>query len=226
MPSLVSLSFLLILLVFVLQAVLSVGKTTSRTGTGPDSDDGTAEVRNFTIPTGSHPFLKYVDETLSIEEGDLHIKFDTTKRVGCGGNSKAGGGSQVVVYQDVPRYFMDLPDHVVEEEIQYRTKEGRWSDRVVLERFYFCVLYGISGLPINYEFNYKDLQKLEAAKGWEIGDRTSDYCTWEGISCQQKKIKEIRLDTYELKGTLPNDLHLLSDMTRLSLKGKNFYSIM
>lgn len=87
--------------------------------------------------------------------------------------------------------------------------------------------------------------KLEKATGWDIflprGNEASveiddgedslsvisspvstisstSYCSWAGITCHDNKVTEIRLDSYELTGTVTPDLQYLTDLTFLDLK--------
>lgn len=168
------------------------------------------------IKDGTHPKIRYNDhEETDISEGpmkDMTIKY------------RVGGGSSVNEYDDTPRYFLLLDDEDVEEEVQYRSEQGQWSERVVLEKMYFCMLFGTSGLPRLSEAP-KEVQKLESVKGWDILERDSDYCTWEGISCDEDgDVIAIRLGSFNLGGTIPSILGDLETLKDLDLRGKNCFS--
>lgn len=123
------------------------------------------------------------------------------------------------VIDDFPRYFLYLPDEVVETEVEYRIDNDRWSDRVILDKLYVSLVYGKTGLPTT---DGKEPNKFVAAAGWNIQlDRKSNHCRWGGITCgARNQIISIRLfDTSNVQGTLPDDLHYLSDLAYLDLKG-------
>lgn len=66
------------------------------------------------------------------------------------------------------------------------------------------------------------MQKLESVKGWDILERDSDYCTWEGISCDvDGDVIAIRLGSFNLGGTIPSVLGHLETLKELDLRGKN-----
>ena len=215
-------------------------------------------------------------------------------------------------FRTTPRYFWGLTEQEVLQEVHYHIIHGRWSDRVLLEKLYFGLLYGLSGLPDDIPHPQRGAgessnngngksysatksntnrggttintsgrkttplsknsatatsssvnnEMLKSAHGWDIYERTSNYCEWEGIECSQVNntsgiatapsttdgvnnddssstsipettsshlplasvqpsftVTEIRLASYALKGTLPHDLYLLSDLRHLDLKG-------
>jgi hypothetical protein len=162
---------------------------------------------NSRIQDGTHPKISYGDQ-IENPVRDLRVRY------------RVRSGS-VYEYEDGPRYFLLLEDEVVEQEVEYRMQNRRWSDRVLLEKLYFCALFGTSGLPKPSDAP-KEVQKLESAEGWEILDRDSDYCTWEGVSCDDDdgKITQIRLGNFELGGTIPEALGYLETLVNLDLRGK------
>ena len=138
------------------------------------------------------------------------------------------GETGVVESDQVPEYFLALDDPAVEQELEYRTQHGRWSDRVLLEKLYFSLLFGKSGFPDDSNPKSRKDQpdqtltcdeKLLKEDGWDIYNRKDDFCNWTGITCKDQKIKEIDLHLFELKGTLMNDLQYLSDLEYLDLRG-------
>jgi hypothetical protein len=137
----------------------------------------------------------------------------------------------------VPQYFNDLSDHVVENEVEYWLEHGRWSDRVILEKLYFGLVFGASGFPDHYYSpngvraaidedadDRGNTSPLEQAGGWDIFVRSDNYCEWPGLTCHNNKITEIRLDDFQLKGTLNDDIHYLTDLEYLDLMGEYILS--
>ena len=133
----------------------------------------------------------------------------------------------------VPQYFTDLSDQVVETEVEYWLEHGRWSDRVILEKLYFGLIFGASGFPDHYyspngvmtaideDADERDeISPLEHAGGWDIFVRSDNYCEWPGLTCHNNKITEIRLDDFQLKGTLADDIYYLSDLEYLDVMGE------
>jgi hypothetical protein len=157
-----------------------------------------------TILEGTHPELSFADK--GGETHDITLLF------------KPLGGSGVYEMASTPRYFWGMQDEDVELEFQYHVKHNRWSDRVILDKLYFSLLYGLSGFPDGDK--PRESQKLELAQGWEIGDRKSEFCGWYGITCSEKgKVIKIELSSLSLTGTLPKDLHVLRHLEHIDLKG-------
>jgi hypothetical protein len=101
------------------------------------------------------------------------------------------------------------------------------SWRVLLEKLYFSLLFGKSGFPDDSnpksrkepDQTLKCDEKLQKEPGWDIYNRTDDFCNWTGITCKEQTIKQIDLHLFELKGTLMDDLHYFSDLEYLDLRG-------
>lgn len=203
---------------------------------------------DYLIMDGQHPQISYVEarRTLATNK-DLTMKYRTKKNHASLPNDEdshiqqSQQGETVTVLDDVPQYFSDLNDEAVEAEVEYRVKFDRWSDRVILEKLYFNLMWGKSGFPDHYydsngeiengnkvdesnidstESSTPTIPKLETADGWDIFDRTEDHCTWTGITCDGQKVTEIRLDNYDLPGKITDDIQYLSDLEHLDVKGK------
>jgi hypothetical protein len=156
------------------------------------------------ILAGKHPKLLY---TMNGKyEDEIVIHYEREK-------------GEVYKYDDTPRYFWGLADEEIEYEVEWRTQNGRWSDRVVLGKLYFNLLYGMTGLPDDYVREDQEPNKLETVRGWDIFFREADYCNWKGLVCNEKGIlTEIRLESYALPGILPRDLHVFTDLEIIDLK--------
>jgi hypothetical protein len=115
-----------------------------------------------------------------------------------------------------PRYFAMLSADAMEFEVQYYVQNGRWSDRVLLEILYFSLQHDhTSGGRVDLRSAQIKLSK------WDIHRRTSDHCSWDGISCNQdKQVTQIRLDGLDFTGTLPDELRDLSSLEVLEMKRK------
>jgi hypothetical protein len=167
----------------------------------------TVLAQNYRIRDGTHPQISYANLDL-IPKNSLRVRY----------RKKEGF---VQEYDDGGRYMMVLPDEVIAKEVLHRFQKNRWTDRVLLEKMYFDLLYGDDGPPASFMADPEKQQRLILPEGWDIFDRKSDYCKWQGIKCGKPgKVTEIRLDSYELQGTLPHDLHGLKDLEHLDLKGK------
>jgi hypothetical protein len=157
------------------------------------------------ILAGHHPQLIY--SYAGKFEDEVLLRYEPTE-------------GEVFEYDDAPRYFWGLADEEIEYEVELRTKNGRWSDRVLLGKFYFNILYGLTGLPDDYDQAAKEPNKLETVRGWDIFNRESNYCNWKGLTCnQQGKLIEIRLESYALSGILSRDLGVFTDLEYIELKG-------
>jgi hypothetical protein len=195
--------------------VATTALSTTTTTTEADASQRTSSTTT-SIADGTHPQISFAENVLDPKRADLRIRF-----------KEKGGDKHYNEYDDGPRYFLVLSDQVVEQEVAFRVRQDRWSDRVLLEKLYFGLLYGTSGLPPQYNNKNnnmkqaRELQSLEAAEGWEILDRTSDFCDWEGVTCGRPgTVTEIHLDNMSLQGTLPEDLYFLSNLEHIDLKGK------
>jgi hypothetical protein len=109
-----------------------------------------------------------------------------------------------------------LSADAMEFEVQYYVQNGRWSDRVLLEILYFSLQHDhTSGGRVDLRSAQIKLSK------WDIHRRTSDHCSWDGISCNQdKQVTQIRLDGLDFTGTLPDELRDLSSLEVLEMKRK------
>lgn len=113
-----------------------------------------------------------------------------------------------------PLYFLMLSADALEFEVQHYVQSDRWSDRVLLEILYFS-------LQNDRTSDLRSAQNRLA--NWDIQRRTSDHCSWDGISCNKDKlVTQIRLDNLEFTGTLPDDLSVLSSLEVLEMKRKHF----
>ena len=210
------------------------------------SDSSTEEENEAerTIYHNQHPHMEYILMASNIRDAlrtnqDLKLRYQ--RRVDDDTDDDEGIGEMEVVEVDgVPQYFTDLRDRDVEQEMEYRVEHKRWSDRVILEKLYFGLLFGKSGFPDNYYVNgerdddnddknndsdgdndEEESSKLEKEFGWDIFLRDENYCEWTGIICHDNKITEIRLSNYELKGTLTEDIQFLTDLEYLDLQGQS-----
>jgi hypothetical protein len=158
------------------------------------------------ILSGNHDELLYTNNGKYEDEVVLHYHRNK--------------GDDIFEYDDTPRYFWGLADEEIEYEVEWRTVNGRWSDRVVLGKLYFNLLYGLTGLPDDYVRTDQAPNKLETNRGWDIFYRESNYCEWNGLVCNEHGIlTEIRLESYALSGILPRDLHVFTDLEVIDLKG-------
>eukprot|EP00980_Cylindrotheca_fusiformis_P010929 scaffold2499_cov125-Cylindrotheca_fusiformis.AAC.20 len=144
--------------------------------------------------------LKYSADVTSTEGRTFELSYTTA------------GGSKGKV--ECPRYFLTLTSEVMEAEILFRHKHGRWSDRVLLEILYFS---------LDDDGSSRGKMDIRSAKNrvpkWNLQLRTSDHCTWEGISCNQgRQITQIQLDGLDFPGTLPDELSTLNSLEVLEMK--------
>jgi len=173
------------------------------------------------IALDRHGRIAYVNFAASLEaRKDVKLRYRRTNE---------DSWDEVYELDDVPQYFTDLRDRYVESEVEYRVQHDRWSDRVILEKLYFGLTFGMSGFPEHYyegdNDDANDELKLEPLKldredGWDIFARDEDYCQWTGVTCVENKITELRLNNYDLKGTLTDDIQYLSDLEYFDLKGE------
>lgn len=192
------------------------------------------ESLQFLIARNKHDRISYVKTTTATDNNhNDHNKNnkksvpEELKAIYQRTNHGRSGETGVIEIDHVPEYFIALDDSAVEEELEYRTLHGRWSDRVILEKLYFTLLFGKSGFPDSGNGKRRKEQepkmtcdeKLQKEHGWDIYNRRDDFCNWTGITCLQQKVTEIDLHLYELKGTLMEDLHHLSDLEYLDLRG-------
>ncbi|KAL3924802.1 MAG: hypothetical protein SGILL_000812, partial [Bacillariaceae sp.] len=123
-----------------------------------------------------------------------------------------------------PRHFLWLSDQAVEYELEYRREHGTWRERVLVEKLYFTLFYGGTGLASKYMDFVDDFQtELE---GWNVMDlnRTTSnkdqHCEWEGVECdEEKNIVKFSIHGFSLEGSLPTDLHHMTSLKHLALNG-------
>jgi Leucine-rich repeat (LRR) protein len=181
-----------------------------------------SEGETFLIRQGRHPSISYPN-LANMNDTEIHIRWVKP--------DVATGKTLVVEADDCPRHFLWLSDQAVEAELQYRLQpwnvHQQWSDRVLVEKIYFTLFYGGTGLASKY---------LDAAdhfetdlRGWNIMDREKDkpvdanvHCSWEGLACNDDgELTAFRLEGFALEGTLPNDFNLLTKLEVLDLNFNN-----
>lgn len=183
----------------------------------------TTSGETFLIRQGKHPSISYpnLSEMNDTEINVRWLKPDVTS-----------GKTLVVDADDCPRHFLWLSDQAIEAELEYRLRpentKQKWSDRVLVEKAYFTLFYGGTGLASQY---------LDAAdhfetdlEGWDIMERDMDkpvdaniHCSWEGLECDDDgELTAFRLEGFALEGQLPTDIVFLSKLEVLDL---NFNSI-
>lgn len=125
---------------------------------------------------------------------------------------------------DCPRHFLWLSDQAVEAELQHRITHGTWRERVLVEKLYFTLFYGGTGLATKYMDLVDDFQT--DLEGWNVMDHNrtttnrNDHCSWEGVDCDDdKNIIGFSIHGFSLEGTLPTDLYLMTSLKHLDLKG-------
>lgn len=206
---------------FVVLCAIIVGRANANYCEAPDDDDDenvrVVRPSERLIALNRHGRIAYVDGTKSLETNqDFKLRYF---------RSLDFGVEEFHEFEDTPQYFMELRDKHVEKEVEYRAKNGRWSDRVILERLYFGLNFGRSGYPLHYYDGYDDdemqIPKLDKEEGWDIYARDSNICEWKGVTCYRNKVIELRLDNYEFKGTLPEAIQYLTDLEYLDLKGEH-----
>jgi Leucine-rich repeat (LRR) protein len=198
----------------------------------------TYHARMGTHPAVSYPHLEQFPDTQIRMKYKYRVRSTETK------SWKSG----TMVVNDCPRHFLWLSDQAVLREAEHLAQYGKWSERVLVEKAYFTLFYGGTGLASKYMDSVDDFQT--DLVGWEIMNRSSDHCQWEGIRCknvtlttaaplkmrrqqeqqqqqqqQKQKPQHVRVVTdfaingFSLEGTLPDDLYKLSYLTSLDLHG-------
>ena len=166
-----------------------------------EGPDATYSIRLGTHPTVNYPNLEDFGDT------EIRIKF-----------LKDG---KTVVLDDCPRHFLWLSDRAIQQELDHRFTMGSWSERVLVEKTYFTLFYGGTGLASQYMDSVDDFQT--DLVGWEIMNRSSNHCDWEGIECidynQHQVVVSFQINGFSLEGTLPSDLYHLSHLQKLDLHG-------
>jgi hypothetical protein len=162
---------------------------------GPDA--------TYSIRIGTHPTISYPDLD-DFPDTEIRIRYEhehgaTTNAppnsknsysysysYSNGNKSGSGGTKYKNIFQvdDCPRHFLWLSDKAVQKEIDQRLQTGKWSERVLVEKAYFTLFYGGTGLASQYMDSVDDFQT--DLKGWEIMNRSSNHCEWEGVECSNK----------------------------------------
>lgn len=150
------------------------------------------------------------------------------------------GGESFIEYTDsgygdlrvqVPRFFFNYTKERILKEINYSFQNSAWSERVLLEIFYYAVTYGNDHKPGNYT-HADGNTGLETAENWMV-DRV-DICQWEGIVCGPlsndnplagepeykppcHSVTSIDLMEAGLSGTLPSELAHLKHLHRMNI---------
>jgi hypothetical protein len=127
---------------------------------------------------------------------------------------------------DCPRHFLWLSDQVVEAELQYRKEHGCYRERVLIEKLYFSLFYGGTGMASAYMDKVDEFQT--ELKGWNIMDnnRTTtnefDHCNWEGVVCDPTNntaVVAFGINGFSFDGTFPADFYHMSNLRYLDLSG-------
>lgn len=133
-------------------------------------------------------------------------------------------GEEYFQTDDCPRHFLWLSDQAVEDELRHRRMHGTWRERVLVEKLYFTLFYGGTGLATKYMDLVDDFQT--DLEGWTVMDHNrtttnrNDHCSWEGVDCDDNKnIIGFSIHGFSLEGTLPTDLYLMTSLKHLDLKG-------
>ncbi len=185
-----------------------------------EGPDATYSIRMGTHPTISYPNLEEFPDT------EIRIRYDLYREYRETNNELKG----IYYTDDCPRHFLWLSDKSVKEELDYRVKKGKWSERVMVEKTYFTLFYGGTGLASQYMDSVDDFQT--DLVGWDVMNRKSNHCQWEGIECIEIKTQTssesntapnfvvgFSINGFSLEGTLPDDLYHLSHLRKLDLNG-------
>mmetsp|Transcript_24960 Transcript_24960/g.45184 ORF Transcript_24960/g.45184 Transcript_24960/m.45184 type:complete len:1216 (-) Transcript_24960:628-4275(-) len=161
------------------------------------------------------------------------------------------GRNKREVHVKTPRYFRRLSPNRVQAELSYYLfSSGYWSERVVLELFYYGASYGSDDVVEDYEMDPLILAMKQKMEGeWGLIDARNwpneqvDICDWEGITCgwteqqqqqqinnhmdsykqpfQQRVVTKIDMMQFDLCGTLPETLSHLRYLDRLNLNSNS-----
>ena len=178
---------------------------------------------------GTHPTISYPN-LVDFPDTEIRIRYQLGNR----SNKKRAS----FYADDCPRHFLWLSDRAVKRELGYKMARGKWSERVLLEKTYFTLFYGGTGLASQYMDSVDDFQT--DLVGWEIMNRSANHCEWEGVECVEQKLYSnslhyhnsnsaiiksenvvvgFQINGFSLEGTLPHDLHHLSHLEKVDLKG-------
>jgi Leucine-rich repeat (LRR) protein len=218
-----------------------------------EGPDATYSIRIGTHPTISYPNLDdFPDTQIRIryehegKHGGVTNNMSNSHSNHRGRTSKYNSKNSIFQVDDCPRHFLWLSDRAVRKELDFRIQHGKWSERVLVEKAYFTLFYGGTGLASQYMDSVDDFQT--DLKGWEIMNRSSNHCEWEGVECSNKNKNAIndnncsdddddddnndndgevatnvvvgfQINGFSLEGTLPHDLSHLTALQRLDLHG-------
>lgn len=133
----------------------------------------------------------------------------------------------------VPRFFFNHTKERILGEIHYSLQNSAWSERTLLEIFYYAVTYGADHKPANFTHTTEGAKAgLETTENWLVD--CVDICQWDGIVCGPlasdnplegesdykppcRSVTSIDLMSFHLEGTLPSELFHLSHLHRLNL---------
>ncbi|OEU11037.1 RNI-like protein [Fragilariopsis cylindrus CCMP1102] len=152
-----------------------------------EGPDATYLIRLGKHPTISYPNLKdFTDTEIRIvyHYNPFNVQNQNQNANNAPSKGKAGQSSSLQVLQvdDCPRHFLWLSDQTIQKELDYKLENGgRWSERTLLEKSYFTLFYGSTGLASQY-MDYVDDFQTDLI-GWDIMNRSSNHCDWEGIDC-------------------------------------------
>jgi len=138
---------------------------------------------------------------------------------------------------EVPRFFFDYTKERILKEINFSFQNSAWSERVLLEIFYYAVTYGNDHKPENYTHTDGNTG-LETAENWMVD--CVDICQWEGIVCGPLSndnplagtpdysppchaVTSIDLMEAGLAGTLPSELYHLKHLHRINLNDNSLH---
>ncbi|CAJ1962316.1 unnamed protein product [Cylindrotheca closterium] len=124
-----------------------------------------------------------------------------------------------------PRYFFTLSTANVQAEIKYKLYHSRWSDRVILDLMYHGLRYGdVNGTRTSPESTSSKKKKNQQLK-WDILQRNANsHCKWEGIVCNKdNKVTQISLSRLGLSGTLPDELHQMSQLEMIEVNNNKIH---
>ena len=140
---------------------------------------------------------------------------------------------------EVPRFFFDYNKERIIREFHHSFQNSVWSQRVVLEIFYYAVTYGTDHVPENYTIDAANKIGLESAENWMVD--CVDICQWEGIVCgpyedddpietndsdykpQCHHVTSIDFMDKGLSGTLPSQLTHLKHLHRINLNDNKLH---
>jgi hypothetical protein len=165
-----------------------------------EGPDATYLIRLGKHPTISYPNLNdFIDTEIRILYkynpfiiNDDHVSSGSSGSSGSGTGgtkSSSSSSSRALQVDDCPRHFLWLSDQTIQKELDYRLEKGRWSERTLIEKSYFTLFYGQTGLASQYMDSVDDFHT--DLYGWDIMNRSSNHCEWEGIECEDYLVEII-----------------------------------